>query len=43
MNFTIAKRLWLMIAAAAVALLIVGASGLLTASRLNSAIDVANL
>jgi methyl-accepting chemotaxis protein len=42
MDLTISRRLWVMITAAALALLVVGVTGLVTASRLTKAIDVAN-
>ncbi|MFT3735244.1 MAG: methyl-accepting chemotaxis protein [Rhodocyclaceae bacterium] len=42
MNMTISKRLWVMITASAVALLVVGITGLVTASRLATAVNVAN-
>ncbi|MDP5241176.1 methyl-accepting chemotaxis protein [Uliginosibacterium sp. 31-16] len=42
MNLTISKRLWAMILAAAVALLVVGGVGLVTISKLSGAVDVVN-
>ncbi|GAA5166484.1 Tar ligand binding domain-containing protein [Viridibacterium curvum] len=42
MSMTISKRLWIMIMASTAALLVVGVIGLVTASRLTTAISVAN-